>query len=620
MPCCVKSGNRRTPETARRGRWFLATTPQLAVRVGDNRTVKQAAAIMAAAMVVVGAARAARAQEPPFEGWVLLPVYADHGSHDADVSALAGPLEAQLEALREPVLRGVDASVVFETKHSSDTAKLTDQQIESLLRRLDEAASSLALGDQAQGEKAMQELRKLPGASDYLNRETARAARVFSACLLNAHLLQRAGRDADAQSRALDCVRSFPMAQADKRGPPAMRKLFEEAAARFAQEPHGSLTVRSTRGTTCIVRLNGLAIGTAPVTIERIMLGPAHIELECQDDPGRRHAAWIHPGANETAIDPVFDAAIRTTGGLHLQYSSTQERDERLQSDAEAIRSALNVRRLVTLSVQTQPDKKVVVKPRLVGHPELAPLAFAGVYEPGKVRTVAEALKTLSPRPPEAAQEAVSQRETGTENEARLDPGPRTGLGPQDARRWERDGEQDLAIGATLGVLGVGGIATSWVLLSQRQTLRRVGFSRLDYGPLDTYEERGTWALLSGGLGSGLLTASEFFWLPLMRRASPVPVWAWIAGGVGVAAAVGGLGLTLGKHCGPQLIDPRVHRAAGCGSPADDSTFGPLLMMQAVPLLTVPVVYALRRNSRTHTSIQASLRGDGGGLMVRGHF
>jgi hypothetical protein len=68
-----------------------------------------------------------------------------------------------------------------------------------------------------------------------------------------------------------------------------------------------------------------------------------------------------------------------------------------------------------------------------------------------------------------------------------------------------------------------------------------------------------------------------------------VPTWAWLVGGLGGAVAVGALGWAVfGEHC--DLSDER----ALCSSTMSDELFAPLLAVQGLSLLTVPIMYALK--------------------------
>jgi hypothetical protein len=100
------------------------------------------------------------------------------------------------------------------------------------------------------------------------------------------------------------------------------------------------------------------------------------------------------------------------------------------------------------------------------------------------------------------------------------------------------------------------------------------------------YQTRGGVALGAASMGAVAMSLAQYFWLPDVE---PVPAWAWAAGGVGAALAVGALSWAVfGQHC--EVTD----RLAFCRSTLSDSTFAPMLALQSLPLLSLPIMYAVR--------------------------
>jgi hypothetical protein len=99
-----------------------------------------------------------------------------------------------------------------------------------------------------------------------------------------------------------------------------------------------------------------------------------------------------------------------------------------------------------------------------------------------------------------------------------------------------------------------------------------------------------------------------------------VPTWAWITGGLGVGAAAVGLGFALfGDHCELEAPGARRTEALPCRGFAADNLFGPLVILNAVPLLVVPLSFALKSSSAS-TAASAALQLSPAGLSLRGAF
>jgi hypothetical protein len=180
--------------------------------------------------------------------------------------------------------------------------------------------------------------------------------------------------------------------------------------------------------------------------------------------------------------------------------------------------------------------------------------------------------------------------------------------------------DQSVVPGVILAVLGAGALGTGWVFYSLRQDIRLLPLENdLSVVDLDNFHNHGSASLALAGLGAALLAVSEYFWLP---NDTGVPVWAWPVGALGVAVGVVGVALaTLGPNC-ELREDDRVR--VSCQSFTSDLYFGPLIAMHALPLLAVPISYALRaavRPSDVEVSLQwGNGRALGPGLTIVGRF
>jgi hypothetical protein len=170
-----------------------------------------------------------------------------------------------------------------------------------------------------------------------------------------------------------------------------------------------------------------------------------------------------------------------------------------------------------------------------------------------------------------------------------------------------------------LSAVGLAGLATGWVFYALRDKLRvelwefglteEQGFEQRKFS---SFQERGGVAVAAASVGALSMSLAQYFWLP---DEESVPVWAWVAGGVGGAVALGALGwAAFGRHC--EVTD----RLAFCRSTLSDELFAPMLALQALPLLSLPISYAVRERvplRDTNVSLAVS---DGLQLSIRGRF
>jgi hypothetical protein len=174
--------------------------------------------------------------------------------------------------------------------------------------------------------------------------------------------------------------------------------------------------------------------------------------------------------------------------------------------------------------------------------------------------------------------------------------------------------DQSWALGVTLGVAGAAGIATGWVFFALRQNTREQQ-GDITLSRIAIYDDRGYAAVGAAAGGAALFSLSNYFWLP---DSDGVPVAAWIAGGLGAAVGIGALALGVyGPRC-----DIGAMRQA-CSSVVGDDKFAPLLALHGLPLLSVPLSYALRewtRPSGVDVGLQLDPMPHGALLRVNGRF
>jgi hypothetical protein len=175
---------------------------------------------------------------------------------------------------------------------------------------------------------------------------------------------------------------------------------------------------------------------------------------------------------------------------------------------------------------------------------------------------------------------------------------------------------QNTTAAGAFAAVGVVGLATGWVFYAMRDSLRlelwEIGLSGaqgFEQSKFQSFQARGGIALGAAGAGALALSLAQYFWLP---DEEPVPTWAWVASGVGGAVALGALGwAAFGQHC------EVTERLAFCRSTLSDPLFAPLLAIQSVPLLSLPLMYSVRERVPVRNA-SLSVAGDAatGGIHV----
>ena len=78
-------------------------------------------------------------------------------------------------------------------------------------------------------------------------------------------------------------------------------------------------------------------------------------------------------------------------------------------------------------------------------------------------------------------------------------------------------------VGAALGVLGVGGLITSWALYAERQEYRLEARPEISADVIRGFDRRGAWMLAIGGTAAAGLVAAEYLLLPSAEGCGACP-------------------------------------------------------------------------------------------------
>jgi hypothetical protein len=524
--------------------------------------------------------------------WLFVPVLVGNPASDQNPTAFAESLERAVGAERD-IEPNRAAATRFEAVHSSEPARVSDEQLDRLLQIVGDGIRSLAFGKRAKAQGELQSIENLTGpVRDYLQRAPERAQLLFDACALKSQLLLREKQNEQAQQQMIQCVRTWP-GYKPGRAAPGSRKLFDTALSTLEEEPHGTLTIQGRRAG-CTVRVNGIELGTSPAKL-RVSPGYARVQLECDSkSPGRIHAVSVGTTAATLVIDEVFDAAVHTDGSLWLGYPDEATRAERMDADAEAVARVSEAGHLVMLVVDAAAERVTL---RTKGRDVVSTPVTAG-NSPTALAELVDKLLATAPKPRSEAHVAA------VPVQSRAEPAP---VNFVDSDQSESD--VPLVVGVTVAAVGAIGLATGWALYAERYSVRnKLYFGDVSYSSLDRFDSLAPWMLVTAGLGASLIAAAEPLFL---TDAEDVPAAAWVVGGAGAALAVAGLAFgQAGSHCQPRASSP-------CDGFGSDALFGPMLALHAVPLVSVPLIYLVRSWSGS-TSLALSVSGSS--ITLRGAY
>jgi hypothetical protein len=587
--------------------------------------------------------RPARAQTAPDSNgrWLVLPaLISAQGEPLHPARAAARLLSQDLRAHGKRALSIDEAKTLFEQHGSTPPMTASAADIDELARDAQRALYHVASGLPARAKADVQRaLERARRALESLNRETRAAQHLLDACLflVRAHLQH--GNRAAARNQALECRRLVPDILPDGTvHPPDVIGVFAEAQAELLAHEPAALRIES-EPTGCAAYVNGRNLGPTPKELSQLSPGEYRLQVEC--DPGlmgRVHRVALANSRVVIAIDTRYDRAIETLFDLSLSYGSDQQAAEHAGPDAvETARVVAATDVIVATSLSapgTFPARVQLDRFRVA---DGAPLARAIVrvsledkrgviadadLEAARVALTAKVSVPSTTTPP-PAQEPVAQPAIGPVAMSVADNAPRPGSDPPPQDLWEPEAPMKPSralpiVGYALGGLGVVGYATGWVLYTGALDQQQTYADALNANPMpeiaitaeltalrdiDQAEEP---PIIAAAIGGALGTASLPFWLP---QSEGVPWWGWTAGGAGLAVAATGGILTMGEG------DCELDRFGRCTQPPQATHLGAMLMLQALPLLAVPIVQGIRSLTGEQFEVSVGARGTRGAML-----
>jgi hypothetical protein len=528
--------------------------------------------------------------------WVILP-----SSSAADTSWVAPAVDSAHAAL---VNAGADvwsskqAARAFEEKFSAPPATLSKRKLERWTSLSNGAVDDLAEGDDSKALKKLDAAQAISRqAIEVLNREPARARRVFDTCLYMVRAVLATESESQARAVARDCRRLVPRAEPSPyMHPPPVTDLLKRIDALLAKQT-GELRVESSPSG-CAARINGVLLGETPTSIGGLFPGDYRVQVECMPEkPGRVHVVTVGAGATRRRVDWRFDEAIESRPSLSLRYENAAEEHEQRVADARQVAEALQADSVVLVSMPAAGIMELeLVEMGAAPSPSPAGLARVPVSERPSESHLALAAHTLTERrcvdftPSEPVTLPCASGE------------PLAAEVPEAPDVWpaHRRPRGQFVAGLTLVGVGVAGLTTGYVLLVPRSDAAVDWINEVDAGSQDTtaqqkwFDLRGA-IIASGSIGAAALVTAMPLALPERDK---TPWWAWVSGGVGLGLAGFSIAWGVTAEAAPSnsCSAPNLNSTdvRSCVSREKQTSVALLTGLTAAPLITMPLVYLLR--------------------------
>jgi hypothetical protein len=178
---------------------------------------------------------------------------------------------------------------------------------------------------------------------------------------------------------------------------------------------------------------------------------------------------------------------------------------------------------------------------------------------------------------------------------------------------------QQPAVALVLSGLGLVALGTGWAFYAVHNNARLslwdhmiVSDAPFDLQVIQRYRTSEAVALGVTAGGALLLSVATYFWLP---DDPGVPAWAVVAGTAGIAIGVTAVVFALAvEHC------DLTNRKLDCQRVTADRSFAPMLALQALPFLSLPLMYALRPRTYEEQVALSLSWANGPYLRVAGRF
>ena len=282
--------------------------------------------------------------------WALVPVVTSTPSET--LQQATGPLATSLEEAGQNVVHG---PVLGHRMEASVSEPPPAEAPPELLARLEEMDRRLVERVAArQGNEALRLAEPLLTEAESqlpaLNRDEATSRRLANICgyVVRAHAEARvrAAAEEAAQQAALRCFRMIPGFEPDSdQHPPRVVERIHQAR----EQLDGALAIQASgaNGRSCLVRVNGVEIGSAPVARVRLPEGAYAVQVECAGEVGRVHHVEVE-GETTLAVNLGLDEALQTGSTPALRYED-RLRSVSLRADLGELGRAVEAQRVLAM-------------------------------------------------------------------------------------------------------------------------------------------------------------------------------------------------------------------------------------------------------------------------------
>lgn len=580
----------------------------------------------------------AQASNPEGDRWLMLPaVVATQGEPMHPARTAARLLGLDLRAHGTRAMTFEEAKSAFEQHGSTPPMTASAADIDELAKDAQRALYHVASG---LPQRAKQDVERVLGrarhALESLNRETRAAQHLLDACLflVRAHLIH--GDREAARAQALECRRLVPdIAPDGTMHPPDVIGVLAEAQAQLLEHEPAALRIES-EPMGCAAYVNGRNLGPTPKELSQLSPGEYRLQVEC--DPGlmgRVHRVTLGNSRVVANIDTRYDRVIESLFDLSLHYATSEQASEYAARDAVDTARVIGASDVIVAQLISRAEAPARVQLDRYRVADGAPVARAIVAVDEKAGVIADAelvraRETLSThtQPPLRVDPApvVAMEAPAMEPAATLAPSARPTAAPlSDIEEQEPSAERSSAlpiVGYALGGIGVASFVAGWVLytdaLGRQQTYADAlngnatpdTATTAELTALRDVESADSPPLIGGAVGAALVAGSTPLWLPASKG---IAWWGWLSGGVGLVVAATGAALSVDE------ASCDIDRFGRCTEQAQATHLGAMLMLQAAPLLAVPVVQGIRALTGT-TGIKLELGPQRALLRIEGRL
>lgn len=545
--------------------------------------------VLLALCVSLGVIQSAPATAQSTTGWVLLPV-----TSEGDAAALATEIRQALVDAGAPVIDDDGATLAFEQSVSAPVQSLSQSDIDAWAERSRNALQALARADyDTAREELLEAQRVAQRAADELNREAERARQVLDTCLFMARAFLETGERHQADRQVRVCRVLVPQVEPRRhRHTPEIHELLERVDA----ESSGATLELTSSPSGCTARVNGIAQGETPFTMQNVARGEYRVQVECTEERGRLHRVDVGEGVTRVHVDSNFDSRVRSAPVVSAEPGFT------IPNAADI--AQMMQRSVVVIMRDDEAYRLWRVDPD--GNSTEVRSSAGNVAEAAQALVDRNSLDLRFESPRAITVDDIA--EPASERAAASLPNPATPL-----PGWR--------LGAGLGAVAAGGglLALGIVFHLDRANIGDAyGDYRMTDSPLGFQENQALWldsalgpAALSAFAGGALAAAGTAL---LVREHQRVPWWAWAIGGAGVVVAGSALIPVLTRPECIDVLDPIDGRQVGCIEGDLAGSRATLIAASSLPLIAVPLSALLQ--SGGDAELSPSVEASAGRLML----